>query len=89
MYDRFTNAPRGFGFVTFKDAEVARKVIGWDKDHIIHGKKVDCKPATARKDAFKRNDDGGGGGGGAGGGGGCTSYLSVCTCECQSVHIVI
>eukprot|EP01084_Bolivina_argentea_P175537 303956_1 len=51
MYDRFTNAPRGFGFVTFKEPDVAQKVIDWDQDHMIHDKKVDCKPATARKDA--------------------------------------
>eukprot|EP01084_Bolivina_argentea_P109908 196340_1 len=56
MYDRFTNAPRGFGFVTFKEADVAHKVITYDQDHMIHTKKVDCKPATARKDAFKRYD---------------------------------
>ena len=57
MYDRFTNAPRGFGFVTFKDPDVAHAVINYEQDHIVHGKKVDCKPATARKDAFKKFPD--------------------------------
>jgi len=55
MYDRFTNAPRGFGFVTFKDVGTAHKVIDYEGQHMIHGKAVDCKSATARKDALKRD----------------------------------
>ena len=57
MYDRLTNEPRGFGFVTFAEVSQADTVISYGKGHVLRGKNVDCKAATARKDAFVRGPD--------------------------------
>ncbi|RWV81656.1 hypothetical protein GW17_00056905, partial [Ensete ventricosum] len=38
MKDRYTNKPRGFGFITYKDASVVDRVI--EDTHIINGKTV-------------------------------------------------
>jgi heterogeneous nuclear ribonucleoprotein A1/A3 len=38
MRDRYTNQPRGFGFVTYADPSVVDKVI--EDTHIINGKQV-------------------------------------------------
>lgn len=38
MKDRTTGRPRGFGFVTFKDAEVADRVV--QDIHVIDGRQV-------------------------------------------------
>ncbi|KAG6690027.1 hypothetical protein I3842_11G203000 [Carya illinoinensis] len=41
MRDRYTNQPRGFGFVTYADPSVVDKVI--EDTHIINGKQVEIK----------------------------------------------
>lgn len=38
MKDRITNKPRGFGFITYKDASVVDRVI--DDTHVFSGKTV-------------------------------------------------
>lgn len=38
MKDRHTGQPRGFGFVTFEDPEIAKEACG--KDHTIGGRMV-------------------------------------------------
>ncbi|THU70502.1 hypothetical protein C4D60_Mb08t25690 [Musa balbisiana] len=41
MKDRITNKPRGFGFITYKDASVVDRVI--DDTHVFSGKTVEIK----------------------------------------------
>ncbi|GAB2284792.1 hypothetical protein Dimus_019245 [Dionaea muscipula] len=41
MKDRFTGAPRGFGFITYADPSVVDKVM--EDNHIINGKQVEIK----------------------------------------------
>ncbi|CAL9196373.1 unnamed protein product [Musa hybrid cultivar] len=41
MKDRYTNKPRGFGFITYKDASVVDQVI--EDTHILNGKTVEIK----------------------------------------------
>mgnify|MGYP003703252549 CR=1 FL=1 len=40
MKDRFTQKPRGFGFITFADPAVVDRVI--EDNHVINGKEVNC-----------------------------------------------
>ncbi|KAG6494305.1 hypothetical protein ZIOFF_049329 [Zingiber officinale] len=41
MKDRSTNKPRGFGFITYRDASVVDKVI--EESHVFNGKMVEIK----------------------------------------------
>ncbi|KAK6947116.1 RNA recognition motif domain [Dillenia turbinata] len=41
MKDRYTNQPRGFGFITYADPSVVDKVI--EDTHVINGKQVEIK----------------------------------------------
>ena len=57
--DRYTGRPRGFGFVTFKDAEVAEKVLDDSVQYKIRDKVVEVKRAVPRGSSlhpsFRRN----------------------------------
>lgn len=46
MKDRFTNQPRGFGFVTFSDASVVDRVLA--ETHTLDNKTVEVKKAVPR-----------------------------------------
>jgi len=46
MTDKMTGRPRGFGFVTYSDPDVAERVA--NETHTIDGRTVDTKLATAR-----------------------------------------
>lgn len=50
---------RGFGFVTYKDPEVAKKVLN-SGPLILNGKKLDPKPCQKREEQRKQNDREGG-----------------------------
>ncbi|GAB4821804.1 hypothetical protein N2152v2_008850 [Parachlorella kessleri] len=47
MRDRTTSRPRGFGFVTFKDKEVADRVV--QEIHIIDGRQIDAKKSVPQE----------------------------------------
>jgi len=65
MKDRFTNQPRGFGFVTFADASVVDRVL--TETHTLDNKTVEVKKAVPRDRAPPPVSGGGGGGGGGNG----------------------
>lgn len=46
MKDRSTGAPRGFGFVTYRNQTIADHVVA--QRHLIDGKEVEAKPAVPR-----------------------------------------
>ncbi|XP_019196236.1 PREDICTED: heterogeneous nuclear ribonucleoprotein 1-like [Ipomoea nil] len=48
MMDKVSGRPRGFGFVTFVDAEVASKVL--QEEHVIDGRVVEVKRTVPRED---------------------------------------
>lgn len=48
IQDRDTNAPRGFGFVTYHDSETVQRVMSDYGNHCLLGKWVDCKLALPR-----------------------------------------
>ncbi|PIN22289.1 RNA-binding protein musashi/mRNA cleavage and polyadenylation factor I complex, subunit HRP1 [Handroanthus impetiginosus] len=48
MLDKISGRPRGFGFVTFADPEVAEKVL--QEDHVIDGRAVEVKRTVPRED---------------------------------------
>ncbi|KAH6790106.1 RNA-binding family protein [Perilla frutescens var. frutescens] len=48
MLDKISGRPRGFGFVTFSDPEVADKVL--QEEHIIDGRAVEVKRTVPRED---------------------------------------
>ncbi|XP_042031742.1 heterogeneous nuclear ribonucleoprotein 1-like [Salvia splendens] len=58
MYDKISGRPRGFGFVTFADPEVAEKVL--EENHVIDGRAVEVKRTVPRENVQVR------GGGGSG-----------------------
>ena len=45
---------RSFGFVTFK-SQIARDNVLEIDDHIILGKKIDCKQAMTKEEAFQKH----------------------------------
>ncbi|XP_059303078.1 heterogeneous nuclear ribonucleoprotein 1-like [Lycium ferocissimum] len=48
MMDKISGRPRGFGFVTFADPEVANKVL--EEDHVIDGRTVEVKRTVPKED---------------------------------------
>ncbi|KAI5665446.1 hypothetical protein M9H77_15299 [Catharanthus roseus] len=48
MMDKISGRPRGFGFVTFSDPEVANKVL--EEEHVIDGRTVEVKRTVPRED---------------------------------------
>ncbi|KAL9157035.1 hypothetical protein ABFS82_09G118900 [Erythranthe guttata] len=52
MMDKISGRPRGFGFVTFADADVADKVL--QEDHVIDGRAVEVKRTVPREDVQGR-----------------------------------
>ncbi|OIT06460.1 PREDICTED: heterogeneous nuclear ribonucleoprotein 1-like [Nicotiana attenuata] len=47
MMDKVSGRPRGFGFVTYADAEVANKVL--EEDHVIDGRAVEVKKTVPKE----------------------------------------
>lgn len=64
--DRDTGRSRGFGFVTFQDAEDGKKAMAEMDGRELDGRQVRVNEAQDKRD----RGGGGGGGGGRGGGGG-------------------
>nr|GLL21874.1 heterogeneous nuclear ribonucleoprotein 1 [Ipomoea trifida] len=53
MMDKVSRRPRGFGFVTFADPEVANQVL--QEEHVIDGRVVEVKRTVPREDTpFRR-----------------------------------
>ncbi|KAL8458582.1 hypothetical protein ACS0TY_036195 [Phlomoides rotata] len=52
MLDKISGRPRGFGFITFADPEVADKVL--QEDHVIDGRAVEVKRTVPREDMHGR-----------------------------------
>ncbi|MCD7461896.1 hypothetical protein HAX54_047353 [Datura stramonium] len=48
MMDRISGRPRGFGFVTYADPEIADKVL--EEDHTIDGRAVEVKKTVPKED---------------------------------------
>ncbi|KAL3632009.1 hypothetical protein CASFOL_024993 [Castilleja foliolosa] len=48
MMDKISGRPRGFGFITFADPEVAERVM--QEDHVIDGRSVEVKRTVPRED---------------------------------------
>jgi heterogeneous nuclear ribonucleoprotein A1/A3 len=70
--DRETGRSRGFGFVTFAEAEAAEQAVQALNNSELDGRTIRVDEATERPSSGPRRDFGGGGGGGGGnrGGGG-------------------
>ncbi|KAH6821114.1 RNA-binding family protein [Perilla frutescens var. hirtella] len=56
MYDKISGRPRGFGFVTFADPEVAEKVL--EENHVIDGRTVEVKRTVPRENVQVRGVSG-------------------------------
>ena len=69
MRDRETGRSRGFGFVTYANADHATSAIEQLNDQELDGRRIKVNLANARGG----NNYGSGGGGGGGGGGGYSS----------------
>lgn len=48
MMDKNSGRPRGFGFVTYADSEIANKVL--EEDHIVDGRAVEVKKTVPKED---------------------------------------
>ena len=48
MKDKETGKSRGFGFVSFDSEEAVELVLANSKSHVLLGKWIDCKKATAK-----------------------------------------
>ncbi|MEK6917804.1 MAG: RNA-binding protein [Nanoarchaeota archaeon] len=76
IVDKFSGRSKGFGFVTFKDDDSAKKAISEMNDKEVEGRKLkvnEAKPMDPDRPRPPRRDFGGrgfGGGGGSGSGGG-------------------
>jgi len=57
MTEKGSGRPRGFGFVTYDTEDSAEKVVEV-KEHVIHGKAVDCKKAIPKDDSPPRRGGG-------------------------------
>ena len=68
IQDRETGRSRGFGFVTYENAEMAKAAMAELADSQLDGRSIRVDTATERGGG--RGGRGGGGGGGYGGGGG-------------------
>ncbi len=70
ILDRDTGRSRGFGFVTFADAEAGKAAMAAMDGAELDGRTVRVNEAAERAPRGPRSFGGGGGGGGFGGGGG-------------------
>ena len=61
--DKFSGRSKGFGFVTFKDDESAKKAIADMNDKEVEGRNIKVNEAKPMEDRPPRRDFGGGGGG--------------------------
>lgn len=64
--DKFSGRSKGFGFVTFKDEEGAKKAIAEMDDKEVEGRKLKVNEAKPMEDRPPRRDGGRGGGFGGG-----------------------
>ena len=60
--DKFSGRSKGFGFVTFKDDESAKKAIADMNDKEVEGRNIKVNEAKPMEDRPPRRDFGGGGG---------------------------
>ncbi len=78
--DRYSNQPRGFGFVDMPNEEDAKKAIRTLNGTVLGGRTIAVNEAKAREErgggdrGGSRGSFGGGGGGGGNGGGGGRRY---------------
>ena len=61
--DKFSGRSKGFGFVTFKEDEAAKKAIADMNDKEVEGRNIKVNEAKPMEDRPPRRDFGGGGGG--------------------------
>lgn len=59
--DKFSGRSKGFGFVTFKDDESAKKAIAGMNDKEVEGRNIKVNEAKPMEDRPPRRDFGGGG----------------------------
>jgi len=60
--DKFSGRSKGFGFVTFKDDESAKKAIAEMNDKEVEGRNIKVNEAKPMEDRPPRRDNHGGGG---------------------------